>query len=565
MAQKIPDDTTDPTLDAYRFHERDWESYEELYEAFEWEVPETFNIATYCCDRWTKSGRTALITEDSREITEYTFADLQDRANRFATYLRSQGIERGDRVAVDGTQRVEVLATHLACWKLGAISVPLSGLFGPEALRYRLHDSGAKACVITRDGLEAFRAVKDDLSTLNIEVVVDAEPKGDEMTFAAAIDGQPGDHETVETDPEDTAIIFYTSGTTGEPKGVVLPHQHLLGVLPTALCAGNLEMREDDVLRTPVEWSWIGSLSAVVLPTLYYGNPVVGTDLGPFDPECELELLERHKVTITGGPPTAYRVVLNHPAIEVADLSALRVLGLGGEAAGDALVERAREVLPNAAIHEFYGQSEAPYIITDCEALGVPHRSGKMGKPAPGHEVQVVDPDTLEPVDTGEVGELALRRKGNPGCFTEYWNAPEKTAQKVQGEWQLCEDLGLMDEDGYLEFYSRTDDVIISSGYKVSPVEVEDALAAHEAVANAGVIGVPDETRGELVKAFVELAEGRDPSEGLRTELQQFVKDRLAKYEYPRELSFVDELPKTTTGKVRRQRLREREERIETE
>lgn len=547
-------------LETYRFHEQDWEDYDALCDSFEWEVPEEFNIATYVCDRWAGSGRTALIAEDAEGTCRYTFDDLRTHANRFANYLQAQGVERGDRVGVNGTQRMEVIVTHLACWKLGAVSVPLSVLFGPDALRYRLDDSGAKACVLTAGGIEAFRAVKDNLPALETEVVVGVEPEGEETEFSAAIEAQPDDYETVETDPEETSMIIYTSGTTGDPKGVVLPHQHMLGILPSIMCSLlNMEVREDDVARTPVEWSWVGSLNNAVLTALYNGFPAVAADLGQFDPETELDLIERHGVTVMGGPPTAYRMVLNHPAVEDYDLSSVRAVALGGEAAGDTLIERSRELFPDAAVHEVYGQSEAPIFVGDSEALGVPHRSGKMGKPAPGHEVRVVDPDTHEPVDTGEAGEIALRRDDNPICFTEYWNNPEKTDQKVQDGWQLCEDLASTDDEGYLGFQSRKDDVIISSGYKVGPAEVEDALAGHEAVVNAGVIGVPDDTRGELVKAFVELGEGHEPSEELKTELQGFVKGRLAKYEYPRELSFIDELPKTTTGKVRRRDLRERE------
>lgn len=568
MTQKTPEDAIDPTLDTYRFYDQDWNSYEELRETFEWEIPERFNIATYVCDRWagTDGDRAALVVEHSEEVREYTFADLEELANQFATYLDARGINRGDRVAVNGTQRVEVLVTHLACWKLGAVSIPLSVLFGPDALRYRLEDSGTRACVITKGGLEAFRAVKDDLAALETSVVVDVEPEGKETTFAAAIDGRADEFGTVETDPGETATVIYTSGTTGEPKGVVLPHQHLLGILPSAVCSlFNMEIRDDDVLRTPVEWSWAGSIIDLVLPALYHGKPVVAANLGPFDPETELKVLERHEVTLTGGPPTAYRVALNHPAAGDTDLSAIRTLVLGGEAAGDALIERSREVVPEAAVHEVYGQTEAPIFAGDCEALDVEHRSGKMGRVSPGHEVRILDPDTQDPLGPDEVGEFALKRDGDPVCFTEYWNKTEKTAAKIHEGWQLCEDLGSVDDDGYLGFHSRKDDIIMSSGHKVSPAGVEDALSGHEAVVNAGVIGVPDETRGELVKAFVQLTPGHEPSDPLREELQTFVRERLAKHEYPRELEFVEELPQTTTGKVRRRDLREQEGLIEAD
>lgn len=547
-------------LDAYHFHERDWDDLDELRDAFEWVVPDEFNLAAYVCDAWTGTGRTALVEEDEDGFEEHTFADLQALANRFANHLEDQGVGPGDRVAVHGTQRVEVLATHVAAWSLGAASIPLSVLFGPDALGYRLEDSGAAACVATHEGLEAFRAVRDDVPSLETSVVVDVEPEAGETSFAEAVEGRSANRETAATAPDETAVVIYTSGTTGDPKGVVLPHQHLLGILPTALCSVyNMEVRDDDVLRTPVEWSWAGSIIDIVLPALAYGRPVVAADLGPFDPEVEVDLLTRHGVTITGGPPTAYRMLLGHPAAQEAHLDGLRVLALGGEAAGDALMDLAAQVLPQAAVHEVYGQSEAPLFAGDCEALGVHHRSGKMGRPAPGHEVEVLDPDTQESLGVGAVGELALRREGNPICFTGYWNKPEETDRKVVGGWQLSEDLGSIDEDGFLEFHSRKDDIIMSSGYKVSPAEVEDALAGHDAVVNVGVIGVPDETRGELIKAFVTLAEGYEPTEKLEAELQGYVKDHLASYEYPRALEFLEELPKTTTGKVRRRDLRARE------
>lgn len=555
-----------PRLETYRFHEQEWDDYDDLYENFEWEIPEQFNIASHVCDRWADADQTrdALVVDDPAGTSTYTFADLQQRANRFANFLQARGVERGDRVAVNGTQRVEVLVTHLACWMLGAVSIPLSVLFGPDALEFRLEDSGTTACVITQDGLDAFRAVADGLSALETRIVIDVEPTEHETTFAAAVDGQAAEFETVEMDPSDPATIIYTSGTTGAPKGVVLPHRHLLGILPSAICSlFNMEIRDDDVLRTPVEWSWAGSIIDLVLPGLYYGSTVVAANLGPFDPTTELDLLERHEVTLTGGPPTAYRVALNHPAVEDTDLGSIRTLVLGGEAAGDALIERATDIVPDAALHEVYGQSEAPIFAGDCEALGVDHRSGKMGRPSPGHEVRILDSDTQEPLGADDVGEFALKREGDPVCFTEYWKSPQKTAAKIHDGWQLCEDLGSIDAAAFLEFHSRTDDIIMSSGYKVSPAGVEDSLAGHEAVVNAGVIGVPDETRGELVKAYVQLVEGHEPSTDLREELQDFVRERLAKHEYPRELEFIDQLPQTTTGKVRRRDLRQREGLIE--
>jgi acetyl-CoA synthetase len=544
--------------DTYSIHERSWESYEDLREAFSWDVPDRFNLATYLCDRWTDSDRVAVIERRSDGERRYTYRDLHALTNQLANYFTAQGIERGDRIAVNGAQRIESLVTHLAAWKLGAASVPLSVLFGPDALGYRLQNSGAVAYVVAPGALDAFRAVKDDCPALEIALVVgNVEAATDETAFWGALEDYSERFETIDTAASDTAMLIFTSGTTGSPKGVVMPHSGLLGILPTFQMLLNLVVEKGDVTRSPVEWSWVGSLNDIVMSALYFGLPIVADDRGPFDPERELALLEEYGVTITGGPPTAYRFMFQHPAAERTDLGSIRVLALGGEAAGQRLIEMARERLPDASVHEVYGQSEAPLLLTDCDALDRPHREGRMGVPGPGHELTIRDPETGEELGPEDVGEITLRTDGNPICFTEYWDRPDLTAGKVRDGWLYTEDLVSIDEAGYVRFHSRADDVIMSSGHKVSPAEVEGTLLAHDAVANVGVVGVPDQTRGELVKAFVVLAPGHDPSDDLRAELQAFVKDRLAKFEYPRELAFVAELPLTVTGKVRRKDIRD--------
>jgi acetyl-CoA synthetase len=250
----------------------------------------------------------------------------------------------------------------------------------------------------------------------------------------------------------------------------------------------------------------------------------------------------------------------NEEAAEGRELSGVRTISSGGESLGQTIVDWVKDTFAGADIHEGYGQTEANMVVGSCEPLGV-QRQGKIGKAAPGHEVAILDPDTAEPtVDPGEVGEIGVRYEGGPACFNEYWNKPEKTEKKFKNGWLLTEDLGTADEDGYIEFVSRKDDVIISSGYRIGPEEIEDSLAGHDAVADAGVIGVPDAERGEVPKAYVTLAEGFEPSESLTEELQQHVKDRLAKYEYPRHIEFIGELPKTATGKIKRADLEDREE-----
>jgi len=562
---EIPDTAETPKLDAYHLHEQDWESYEQLVESFEWEVPEEFNVATYICDRWAEADpdRVALyIKDDPRGQEEYTFGEIRTAADRLANYLETQGIERGDRVGVNVPQKAEAVIGHVAVWKLGAVSVPLSTLFGTEGLRYRLEDCGAQACLVDESTIDVYRSVEDDLDDIGTVLTVgDVDPADGETEFWDALEGHSDEFETVTTAAEDDLTIFYTSGTTGDPKGVRHAHRMHLGHLPLfSAWFISLELTDDDVYWTPASWTWMGGLGIVVLPAMYYGKPTVGWN-EQFEGEDVFELVETYGITNFWIPPTALRMMQqNEEAAEGRELSGVRTISSGGESLGQNIVDWVKDTFAGADIHEGYGQTEANMIVGSCEPLGV-QRQGKIGKAAPGHEVTILDMETAEPtVEPGEVGEIGVKYDGDPACFKEYWNKPEKTEGKVENGWLLTEDLGTADEDGYIKFVSRKDDVIISSGYRIGPEEIEDSLAGHDAVADAGVIGVPDEERGEVAKAYVTLAEGFEPSESLTEELQQHVKDRLAKYEYPRHIEFIDELPKTATGKIKRADLEDREE-----
>jgi acetyl-CoA synthetase len=458
------------------------------------------------------------------------------------------------------------------------VSVPLSTLFGPDALGYRLDDAGAVAAVVDASNVENVREARTALDALDTTLTVgDVDDHPDEVGLWDAIDDHSTEFETVDTDAEDDAIVIYTSGTTGDPKGVRHAHRMLLGHLPlflTTFC--NLDLREGDVFWTPAEWAWIASLFDVVFPGLYYGKPVVAYRGGEFDPEVAFEVVERYGVTNFFGPPTALRMMMRVDDTDRYALDSVRVVAGGGESLGQSIVDWAADTFDGgerpdgsraspeqrsggAVVHEGYGQTEANMLVGDCTAL-LEFREGKIGKAGPGHEVAIVDPDTAEAtVAAGEIGEIALRYEGNPVCFKEYWGKPEKTAAKVQNGWLLTEDLGWLDEDGYLVFESRKDDVIISAGYRIGPTEIEESLAGHAAVADAAVIGVPDDERGEVPKAYVVLAAGAEPTDETRASLRDHVRERLAKYEYPRDIEFVEELPTTSTGKVRRASLRERE------
>jgi len=549
-------------LPAYRFYRTEDPDYTTLRDDFEWEVPDTFNIAWYTCDRWATDDDRTAIYQDAPNVSRetYTYGELQTATDALATYLHDNGITAGDRVGVNTPQRAETLLAHLACWKLGAVSIPLSTLFGPDALAYRLENADAAAAIVDETNLEDFHEIRDDVASLHTVLTVgDIAQPTDDVNLWDAINHTTPDVEIAETDADDDAIILYTSGTTGDPKGVRHGHRVLLGHLPLYVTAfANNDIRDDDVLWTPAEWAWIASLFATVVPTLYYGNSVVAYNGDQFDPDTGFDIIDRYEVTQFFAPPTALRM-MSQVDPSGYSVDSVRCIGSGGESVSQSIVEWAEATFDGAPIHEGYGQTEANALIGDCTVL-MPFKDGTMGKPAIGHEVAIVDPDTAIPLtEPDTVGEIAVRYEGNPVCFKEYLDQPDKTAAKVQNGWLLTEDLGRMDEDGYIAFEGRKDDVIISAGYRIGPAEIEDSLASHDAVVNAGVIGVPDKERGEVPKAFVILSDGVDGDETVRDTLRTHVRNRLAQYEYPREITFVDELPTTTTGKIQRGRLRDRD------
>jgi acetyl-CoA synthetase len=322
-----------------------------------------------------------------------------------------------------------------------------------------------------------------------------------------------------------------------------------------SLC--NLELLEDDVIRVPVEWSWIGALFALIAPALYFGKPIVGYG-NEFEPEKELELIDRYNVSVNSFPNTALRMMSQVPEMDQYDLSSIRCIISGGEALDESSLRWASETF-DAAVIQAYGQTEANALLGNFPRL-VENKPKTLGLPGPGCDITLLDKDTGEPItEPDTVGEIAVGYEGNPVCFVEYWNQPTATEEKIRGPWLLTEDLAWRDEDGFYHFKSRKDDVIVSSGHRIGPEEVEDHLGTHEAVGAVAVIGIPDEKRGEVPKAFIELKEGYEASQDLVSTFQSFVKDRMAAYEYPREIEFIDEIPRSTTNKIRRSELRKRE------
>ena len=536
------------------------ESYESARREFEWAVPDGYNAAHDLVGKHEDAeARVALFQAypDGRRET-YTFADLDRLSDRLAAALADHGVGPGDRVGVVLPQVPANPLAHLACWKLGAVSMPLSVLFGPDALRYRLADSGASLAVVDTDRYEDVVDVRADCPELETVLEVDWRDEGHHdgaTALEAALVESSADVDRAETDADTPAVVIYTSGSTGAPKGVLHTHDVWLGHLPAFRMYFELDVSRA-VAWTPADWAWIGALGDLLFPSWHYGRPVVGYPMGSFDPETAFELMEEFRVTAAFLPPTAIRMLFGVDA-GAYDL-ALEAVCSGGEPLTPEILEWAAETLDDVAMNEIYGQTEANLLVCNCREW-FPSRAGSMGKPVPGHDVAVVDPETGEELPPGEVGQIAVRHGDDPVIFEAYWNRPDRTAAVRLDDWHLTGDLAERDEDGYFWFKSRDDDLIITAGYRVGPGEVEKAILEHPDVEQAGVIGVPDENRGEIIKAYCQPAAGVEPDDGLRESVRDLVRENLAKHEYPRAIAFVDELPTTSTGKIRRTELRERE------
>ncbi|MFN3340094.1 MAG: AMP-binding protein [Dietzia sp.] len=552
-------------------------------EGFRWEIPDRFNIGAACTDAHPPESPAIVVDrgDDPPEIT--TFGELGARARRLITFLRERGVGEGDRVAVMCAQSAETAVAHVAAYLMGAIAVPLSVKFGPEAALFRMGDSGAKAAVFDADCYSRLAGELAELPELHTVLVTgDAVPEATSpvagaMLAAGTAPAAGASALTVlplsvtdsadlavvagDTGPDDPALLIYTSGTTGQPKGALHGHRVVLGHMPGVVRALDGFPRDaapgttstpstsGDVFWTPADWAWAGGLLDVLLPSLYSGVPVVASDRRP-SPETVEHILRRHSVSCSFLPPTILKMMR---ASDV-DYSrtGLRAAFSGGEALGEAVAEWAREAL-GVQVNEIYGQTEVNLIVGTCHAeFDTP--PGSMGRPTPGFDLVLLD-EIGQPVDTGEVGEVCVRLP-SPNAFLRYWNSPDKTAEKTSGGVLHTGDLARVDDDGNFWFSGRNDDLISSAGYRVGPGEIEDQILRHPSVEMVAVIGVPDDLRGEAIVAYVVPAEGTSGTDELAREIQALVKERLAFYQYPREVRFLDQLPTTNTGKIRRAKLR---------
>src|SRR3954469_21300695 len=537
--------------------------YDELYRSFRWNVPPRYNIARACCGQWAADrSRFALYWEDeSGASAAFSFWDIQVAANHLSNALAGLGVKRGDRVAIILPQRPETAIAYMAIFQMGAIALPLSHLFGPEALEYRINHAGASVAIVEPTTIANLWAVKAKLPELKHVIGVAGARESGVHAWDTLLAKASTSYSILDTAADDPAIIIYTSGTTGAPKGALQAHRLVIGNLTGFVHSHDFFPQPGDVFWSPADWAWAGGLFDALLPTWAFGVPILGYR-GRFDAERAYYLLEKYGIRNSFLFPTALKLMMKAvPEPRKKYELNLRSIMSAGESVGVTVFEWAKAEL-GVTINEMFGQTEINYVVGNCQAAW-PAKPGSIGRPYPGHRVAVID-DQGKELPPGELGEIAVHRSFNgqpdPVFFLEYWKNPQATKEKFVGEWGCTGDQGKTDADGYFWYQGRSDDVIKSAGYRIGPAEIESCLVKHRAVANAAVIGKPDETRGAIVKAYIVLQPGEAASSTLVEQIQAHVRERLAPYEYPREIEFIDALPMTTTGKVQRKELRRREE-----
>lgn len=537
-------------------------TYDDLIRDFRWKIPDQFNIAHACCEIWQThdADRLALshVRSDS-SVENWSFSQLNKYSSKLANYYVETGLSEHDRVGILLPQGPETLIAHLATYKAGMIAVPLALLFGADALSYRLADAGVSCVITNSQGYEKLASLQTELPELRSIIVTDLPtgiPIPTHVTHYQEIVEKASDtFQTKVTKPDDPAMMIYTSGTTGPPKGALHGHRVLLGHLPGMQMSHNFLPQAGDRIWTPADWAWAGGLLNVLLPSLMLGIPVVSSAAQKFDPEAAFHLMQAHKVVNAFVPPTALKMLRAVPDPAARFDLRLRSLASAGEALGADTYHWAKASLGISA-NDAYGQTECNLVLGSCAALDM-NRAGAIGRVVPGHRVAILGPDGLE-LSPGHQGEIAIHAP-DPVMMLSYWNQPDETAAKFKGpqkDWFATGDQAIMDEEGFVSFVGRDDDIITSAGYRIGPTEVEDCLLSHDAVSLAAVIGKPDELRTEIVKAYVVPAPGIEPSPELAKQIQSYVRERLSAHAFPREIAFRTELPLTTSGKIIRRELR---------
>ena len=509
--------------------------YESVVRDHEWVVPDRFNIATEVCDKHPRDKLAMVHEHFEGTVREVTWGELQDLAGQAANALAAAGVERGDRVAVVLPPMPETAAIFFGTYKLGALLLSMSVLYGDDGIRHRLDDSGATVLITDRANADRFQGRE------GVIVLEDG-----------FFDGQPTEFETADTAADDPAQLYYTSGTTGAAKGVVHAHRYILGHEEFEYCH---EVRDGERFHGMGEWAWAAGIAPLLGPWRYGAVQYVLQRKGGFDPRQQLDFLSRHEVTNVFATPTAIRSMMGIKDAGKEFPCKFRRVCSAGEPLNPEAIKWFREQY-GVTVLDFYGLTESYPLVANFPWMDV--REGSMGRPMPGWEVAILDEDE-QPVAQGERGEICLKARSNPHYPLGYWNNEEASKETFGGEWFHTKDAASMDEDGYVWYEGRADDVIIAAGYRIGPFEVESACLEHPAVAEAAAVASPDERRGSVVKAFIVLAEGATGDDECVKSIQSTVRDSLSAYAYPRKIEFVEELPKTLTGKIRRIELRQAE------
>jgi acetyl-CoA synthetase len=574
--------------------------YSAIHQRFRWRVPKQFNMAQVCSRRWAENPDTmkniavrahSMPGSGSNRSQFITYQQLAEQACQLSHVLVHQGVKRGDKVAIVLPQRFETAVAYMAVLQMGAVAVPLSMLFGPEALAYRLQDSGAVVAIVDESTASGVLAARKQCQELRSLIGVGDAAAHCDVDYALQCLMMPSEFPLVKTLAEDPAVLIYTSGTTGPAKGALIPHRALIGNLTGFVASQNWfgfdaksNSASEAVFWSPADWAWTGGLMDALLPTLYFGREIIAFN-GRFSPDVAFDILQTHQVSHTFLFPTALKAMMKaYPEPKRHFKFKLQGLMSAGEAVGDAVYGWCKDqlgIVPN----EMFGQTEINYIVGNCNRFW-PSKPGSMGKGYPGHQVAVIDAASRV-CQAGEIGEVAVNHLDvhghpDPVFFLGYWNNEEATKKKTtvsaEGQhWCRTGDLAYADTEGYLWYQGRADDMFKAAGYRIGPSEVENCLLKHPAVLNAAVVPKPDAERGAVVKAYVVLApdliaararlissKGENDLEKYDAELiqsiQQHVRGLLAPYEYPKEIEFIDQLPMTTTGKVQRRVLRLQEE-----
>lgn len=532
------------------------DDYEKVYKEFKWDVPEYFNFARDVLDYWAQDpNKLALFwVDDNGNEEKRTFAQLCEESKKLANVLKDSGVKRGDVVIVVLPRLIEWWVINIACLRLGAVISPGTIQLTPKDLKYRLETAEATCVITDGDNAPKVDEIRSECPKLKTMMVV-GEKRDGWLCYADEVPKASADFETENTRSDENAILYFTSGATGYPKMTVHTHaSYPIGHIVTGKYW--LDLGPDDLHWNLSDTGW-----AKAAWSSFYGPWNCGATLFVhhtygFNVKATLEKLEKYPITTMCGPPTAFRMFVLEDLSKY-NFKTLRHVVAAGEPLNPEIIDY-WEKHTGLKIRDGYGQTESVCLVGTFPPLKV--KAGSMGRPSPGFYVTVIDEQGNE-VPPGQEGDIAVRVKPERpvGLFKEYWKDPDKTASVYRGDYYITGDRAIKDEDGYLWFVGRADDVILSSGYRIGPFEVESALLEHEAVAESAVVSSPDEVRGEVVKAFIVLAPGYQPSDDLVKELQDYVKKTTAPYKYPRKIEFVSDLPKTISGKIRRVELREKE------